>query len=77
MRTTVPGIYEESGVIRLRQPLPLPSGTQVLVSLDIPGVESETVPTEPVIWPNILERLQGIYGSKVISENAVLADRQK
>jgi len=31
----------------------------------------------PVDWPNILERLRGIYGSKVLSENAVLAARNE
>ena len=76
MTTTVPATYE-GGVLKLRWPLPLPAASEVMVTVETVRGAKPPAEAEPVVWPNILERLRGIYGSKVLPENAVLAARNE
>jgi len=76
MTTTVPATYE-GGVLKLRWPLPLPADSEVMVTVETVGDANGSAPKKAVAWPDILERLRGIYGSKVLPENAVLAARNE
>ena len=76
MTTTVPATYQ-GGVLKLRWPLPLPAESEVMVTVQTVEGGQQPASGTPVDWPNILERLRGIYGSKVLSENAVLAARNE
>jgi predicted DNA-binding antitoxin AbrB/MazE fold protein len=76
MTTTVRAIYQE-GVLKLRRLLPLPAGSEVLVTVELPSesTESVVVQEEAAAWPDITARLQSIYGDKVLPENAILNSR--
>jgi hypothetical protein len=74
MTTTVPATYN-GGTLRLRWPLPLPAESEVMVTVETPAEAASPSFGSPVAWPNILERLQGIYGPKVLPENAIIAAR--
>jgi len=76
MTTTVPATYK-GGILKLRWPLPLPAESEVMVTVESVENPASVVADKPVAWPNILERLRGIYGSKVVPENAVLAARNE
>ena len=76
MTTTVPATYR-AGTLKLRWPLPLPDESEVMVTVETLSEASSPAIEKVVTWPNILERLRGIYGSKVLPENAVLAARNE
>jgi len=76
MTTTVPATYN-GGTLKLRWPLPLPAESEVMVTVETLSEASSPAAEKVVTWPNILERLRGIYGSKVLPENAVLAARNE
>jgi hypothetical protein len=76
MTTTVPATYN-GGTLKLRWPLPLPAESEVMVTVETLSEASSPAVEKVVIWPNILERLRGIYGATVLPENAVLEARNE
>ena len=76
MTTTIRAIYEE-GVLKLRQLLPLPPQSEVLVTVELPRDAQQSQPVTAVVrWPDISARLHALYGRSVLPENAVLAARR-
>lgn len=78
MSTTVRAVYEE-GVLKLRRLLPLPPRSEVTVTVEMPADDAVASPSPlaTVAWPDILARLNAIYGSQLLPENAVLAARSE
>lgn len=78
MSTTVRAVYEE-GVLKLRRMLPLPPKSEVTVTVEIPAgsIEASSSGAAAVVWPDIVARLNAIYGPKLLAENAVLAARSE
>ncbi len=41
------------------------------------AVERRAAPAVPVIWPDIMARLRALYGTKIVTANAVLSTRDE
>jgi predicted DNA-binding antitoxin AbrB/MazE fold protein len=78
MATTVRAIYDQ-GVLKLRRLLPLPPQSEVTVTIELPAgsAEANSAVAGAVVWPDILARLNTIYGPKLLAENAILAARRE
>ena len=75
MTTTVQAVYD-AGVLKLRHRLPLPSYSEVLVTVEVPG-NGAVAASAPVAWPDLAARLHALYGATVLTHNAVLTARSE